>query len=278
MFSYDDDDEDEDDDLPYPEPLPRSVFLDPAFSPQTYLSTLRNRHQTLEDLRAELRARSQLLSRELVDLVNSHYQDFLGLGASLKGGDDKVENLRVGLLGLRREIESLRKVVGERRGAVENLLDERKKVARQVETGRRLLEFERRLTELEGRLLVEGKPEGQASLEGESEEDDEDEDEDEEGEVDGLSMSLPKLKQHVNEFVYLKALMEYLSFQHPFIVAQQSRVDTARTTLLIDLSTALKESRKVGEKGTSRLLTIISLYRKMGEAAEGVKVLKEAKK
>jgi hypothetical protein len=49
-----------------------------------------------------LRSRSQLLNKELLDLVNSNYQDFLNLGNSLHGGEEKVEEVRIGLLGFRK--------------------------------------------------------------------------------------------------------------------------------------------------------------------------------
>jgi hypothetical protein len=69
------------------------------------LASLRNRHQTLEDLRSELRTRSRELEKELVELVNRDYADFVGLGGALSGGDSKVVDLKMGLLGFRREIE-----------------------------------------------------------------------------------------------------------------------------------------------------------------------------
>ncbi|KAL1645780.1 hypothetical protein SLS58_003664 [Diplodia intermedia] len=99
-------DDDDDADLPYPAPLPRSAFTVPAeeFSAAQYLSTLSQRHQTLGDLRADLRARSGLISRELLDLVNANYADFLSLGRALRGGEDRVEEVRVGLLGLRKAV------------------------------------------------------------------------------------------------------------------------------------------------------------------------------
>ncbi|KAG4441728.1 hypothetical protein IFR05_002807, partial [Cadophora sp. M221] len=84
--------DDEEDNLPYPEALPRSDFLAPTFSAPAYLSTLSERHQTLEDLRSDLRERSQALSKELLDLVNTNYEQFLSLGSDLKGGEEKVED------------------------------------------------------------------------------------------------------------------------------------------------------------------------------------------
>ncbi|EOD52989.1 putative conserved oligomeric golgi complex subunit 2 protein [Neofusicoccum parvum UCRNP2] len=100
------DSDDDDASLPYPAPLPRSAFAIPAaqFSASRYLSTLSHRHQTLGDLRSDLRARSALISRELLDLVNANYADFLSLGQALRGGEERVEEVRVGLLGMRKAV------------------------------------------------------------------------------------------------------------------------------------------------------------------------------
>jgi len=39
-----------------------------------------------------------------VELVNRDYADFVGLGGSLRGGGGRVVDLRMGLLGFRREV------------------------------------------------------------------------------------------------------------------------------------------------------------------------------
>lgn len=72
--------------LPFPVALPRADFLAKDFRPAEYLSALPHRHQTLEDLRAELRERSAAISAELLELVNGNYTAFLSLGNELKGG------------------------------------------------------------------------------------------------------------------------------------------------------------------------------------------------
>jgi len=75
-------DNDHDSSLPFPKPLSRSPFLAPDFDPATFLSSLSNRHQSLADLRIELRDLSEALNKELLDLVNENYQDFLSLGSA----------------------------------------------------------------------------------------------------------------------------------------------------------------------------------------------------
>lgn len=263
-----------DDDLPYPEPLPRSAFLAPDFSPQTYLSTLHNRHQTLEDLRSELRARSQLLSRELLDLVNGNYQDFLGLGRSLRGGDERVEEVRVGLLGFRKEVDGVRKAVRDKEDKVGELVDERAEIRKQVALGRKLVDYEARLKALEELLVIETAGKDPLGREADLSDTEEDSDEDEDDGTLGISIS--KLRAHVLQFCIVQQAEKGLS-EHPFIIAQSPRMMKVRNMLLLDLSTALQQAKSAGESGKERVMKIMKIYADMDESAEAVKVLKSLK-
>ena len=271
------DDDSSDDNLPYPKPLSRAAFLTPDFDPTTFLSTLHNRHQTLEDLRAELRTRSQDLNKELLDLVNENYQDFLSLGSSLKGGDEKVEEVRLGLLGFQREVGVLRDKVEERRKEVEELVEERKRIRERVQLGRRLLEIERKIGDLEGRLMLAStSPRGtQVSQEGialsES-----DEESDEEPESDGIGIM--RLRRHMEQYMYIKGLVERTGSEHPFLVKQGERVLRLKQTVLLDLNSALKQAVAGGEDMRGDLLNLLGIYRQMGEASEAMQVLKESKR
>ena len=257
---------DDDEDLPFPTPLPRSAFLAPDFSPQEYLSSLRNRHQTLEDLRSDLRSRVQDLSKELFDLVNNEYEDFLSVGSTLKGGDDKIEQVRVGVLGFRREVEGIRDAVIARGEEVERLLEQRREVRRNIALGRQLLEIESRLEELEGRLIVEP---GQGD--GDDHEDDEDDLSDGDGTV--ASMQISKLRAHAQLYLQLKQAIEYV-IDHPFLDTQKPRMMRIRNTLFLDLNTALKQAKATGAAGSSNLMLIMGLYRELGEGGEAVRILK----
>lgn len=266
-------DSDSDTDLPYPEPLPRSAFLDPEFTPQKYLSTLHNRHQTLEDLRTELRSRSQLLSRELLDLVNANYTDFLSLGASLKGGDERVEEVRVGLLGFRKEVANLKEGVVSREREVESLVKQREEVRRNIAVGQRLIAFEEGLRNLEEALVIEARtaPDSDSDEE-EDEDDDDDDDEEEEGVLGGISVA--KLKRHVLQYKIVQEQGKVLG-EHTFVVAQAPRMAKVRSTLLLDLSTALRQAKVA--KASGSVLKIVKVYADMDEPGEAVKVLKGLK-
>ncbi|KAL6722201.1 hypothetical protein ACLMJK_001308 [Lecanora helva] len=260
--------------LPFPKPLPRSAFLTPDFSPTTFLSSLRNRHQTLEDLRSELRTRSQDLNKELLDLVNENYQDFLSLGSSLKGGDERVEEVRLGLMGFGKEVEGLRGKVEERKGEVEGLVRERRRIRGEIWLGRRLLEVEQRIGELEVRLMLVEK--GARNRDGEEEVDSESEEESgEEGEGSGLSVS--RLRRHVEQYLLISQSVERIGKDHPFLVKQDERVLRLKNTVLLDLNNALKQAVSNGENGGDDLLKLLMVYKQMDQGDEAISVLKELK-
>ncbi|KAK7517156.1 oligomeric golgi complex component, COG2-domain-containing protein [Phyllosticta citriasiana] len=302
------------DDLPYPLPLPRSPFTVPpsSFSAPAYLSTLSQRHQTLSDLRSDLRARSQLIARELLDLVNGNYVDFLSLGQALQGGEERVEEVRVGVLGLRGALGEVKGVVADREDEVRGLVEERERVRGGARVARALLEVECRMAECEDALGVAqevgmggaaaaaaaawGKKkkknrvkmgdEGKASSDDDDDDDsdddddeedyedeDDDDDDDEQQDIPG-AVSLPRLRRLVRQYLSIRQLAEHIGAEHPFLAAQEPRLIKIRNTLLLDLGAALKHAKAAGAAGQPRVLKIMSIYAEMDEGAEAVKVLK----
>ncbi|KAF7882671.1 uncharacterized protein EAF02_006034 [Botrytis sinoallii] len=272
---------DDEDNLPYPEALPRSDFLTPSFDAPTYLSTLSDRHQTLEDLRSDLRERSQSLSKELLDLVNTNYEQFLSLGSDLKGGEEKVEDVRVGLLGFKRGVEDVRGKVRERKLEVEGLLDEKKSVTKEIALGRKLLEVDSRLEELEDRLMVASlgrSPNGLEDSWSEDEDEEEDEDRDDlaiDGVVNGTSTK--KLQRFVLDYRNVEHLSITIGLDHPFIAAQQPRLLRLKNTIVLDLNNALKQALSLKVEGRPRLVRIMGIYRDLGAGDEAVKILRDFK-
>ncbi|KAL8687854.1 MAG: hypothetical protein Q9218_006087 [Villophora microphyllina] len=272
-FFFDDSDSSDsgEDNLPYPKPLSRAAFLTPDFDPATYLSTLRNRHQTLEDLRAELRGRSQDISKELLDLVNDNYQDFLSLGSSLRGGDEKVEEVRLGLLGFKRDVEGLKGKVDERRKEVEDLVTEKQEIRRQTQLGRTLLEMDQRLQELERSLMITSNgthQEPQVGVE-DIELGDSGDESDEGGEE---STSVSRLQRHAERYLLVQRMVKRVGPDHPFVINQQSRMERVRNTISLDLGNALKQT--VAEDH-EQMTKILGVYRDLGESQEALKALRE---
>ncbi|KAI1646696.1 oligomeric golgi complex component, COG2-domain-containing protein [Daldinia loculata] len=262
-------DNEDDAPLPFPTALPRSDFLAPDFDPAEYLSSLANRHQTLEDLRSDLRERSAAISTELLELVNANYTSFLSLGDELKGGEERVEDVRVALLGFRRAVEEIKGRVRERGSEVAGLNRDLSGVRSEVETGRKMIELDERISTLEGRLAV-----GSA---GPDSDDSDDDDEDDEDELDGaVGSSTAKLTELANEYIVVDELANDIGRETPFVRKAEERLTRCRNTILLDLGTALKEAKKAGARGQAKLLKLMGIYSLLDAQLEAVKALKSA--
>lgn len=298
-------------DLPFPTALSRKDFLAPTFDATSYLSSLfpseeggvsisAQRHQTLEDLRTELRERSSAISSELLELVNSNYTSFLGLGDELKGGDEKVEDVRVALFGFRRSVEDVQSRVKERRVAMDESCRELGKVRSSVNTGRRLLELDERVSQLEDRLAISernvGHENGDTNHEAlgdpvyeawdlESDDEEEDNGEGENGDDaddDEFVASGPrKLATLARDLVLANKLADAAGHHITIVKKADDRLAKCESTLLLDLSAAVKEARKLSNKkppstrAQARLLKLLAIYRILDREDEVIRLLKE---
>lgn len=220
--------------LPFPKPLSRSSFLEPDFDPTTFLANLSDRYQTLEDLRNELRELSQSLSKELLDLVNDNYQDFLSLGSILQGGEERIEEIRVGLLSFQRDLKSVRDNVKQRRGDVAALIDEKTRLASEAQDGKSLLEIGEQIEDLEVSLMIGTSTETPEGMEGQEFSDESDAD------VEDGGMSIHRLERHVEQYLILGLLIRRHKPSHPYIMAQSDRIFRIKSTISLDLEGALK--------------------------------------
>jgi hypothetical protein len=192
----------------------------------------------------------------------------------LRGGEEKVEGVRVGLLGFGKEVEELAKGVEEREEEVRRLVEERRGVRRRIEVGRRLVEFEERVRECEEAVgVVEREGGGFESDSSEEEEEEEDEGEDDEAR---FGTSVGRLRRNVVQYRMAGEVVKGLE-EHPFVVAQTQRLGKVRSILLLDLSTALQQAKRAGTAGSGRVMQIMKVYADMEESGEAVKVLKSLK-
>jgi hypothetical protein len=211
----------------------------------------------------------------LLDLVNENYQDFLSLGGSLQGGEEKIEEVRLGLLGFRRDVGALKDKVGAKQKEVEGLVTERKAIREDIQLGRALLDIDQRLQELEERLTIS------MIRPAESPEDDEGfsvSSDSENGTEDEQSGGVPtsRLQRHAQQYMYVTKLRDKIGRDHPFLVKQQGRVTRLRNTILLDLSNALKQSVKSMDQ--ERTMKVLGIYRDMDEAEEATKTLKDKRR
>lgn len=189
-----------------------------------------------------------------------------------------VEEVRVGLLGFRRDVEDLKRKVEERKMELAVLVEDKRRIRKDVQTGRALLEISQRLDELEQRLMVlpSGKVVGPLQDNCDSYGlDYSEEDSDEEGVHKAMSTS--RLQGQVHRFLHIKRLMVKAPSGHPFLGQQHERMKKVGHTLLLDLGSALTQVVAVDDLDKERLLKIASIYRDMGEGREALKVLKSLK-
>ncbi|KAK8017731.1 hypothetical protein PG993_014057 [Apiospora rasikravindrae] len=252
--------------FPSPTALPRTDFLSPSFDAASYLSSLSDRHQTLEDLRQDLRDRSAAISTELLELVNANYTSFLSLGSELKGGEERVEDVRVGLLGFRRAIEEVKGRVGDRGQEIQGLNTELGGVRGEIEKGRRMLELSDRLELLEGRLALDG-----AEIDSDDSEEDEDEDD---SQIVGSSAT--KLATLARDYTTVQALADDIGRDTPYVKKLAERIAKCRTTILLDLGTTIKAAKKAGASGQEKLLKLMAIYAMLDAQKDAIKALKGA--
>ena len=266
---------DSESDLPYPAPLDRNDFLRPDFSAASYLSTLQNRHQNLEDLQAELRSRSALLSNELLDLVNSNYQDFIELGLGLSGSEGKVEEVRLDVMGFRREVENMKSHISKEEFQTNGLIQERIQIQKDISLGRNLLHLDSRIRELERQLMISPNKEMKINGGREQSYDESLDVSSDDNEEDGMpALSHARLRRLVQKFLHLKQVVRHNGVNHPFVIAQTGRISKITEALRLDLSAALKRLKSETSPDADRLLQIIGLFRDMDEAAEALKILR----
>ncbi|KAI9740343.1 MAG: hypothetical protein M1834_004922 [Cirrosporium novae-zelandiae] len=275
-------------DLPFPAPLSRSAFQNPDFTPTSFLSTLSHRHQSLGDLRTDLLTLLQSLQTELRDLLNENYVGFLKLGEELRGGEDLVEGIRVGVLGVRGRVEGVRDVVEKRREEVKGLVEERKSIRNDIQVGRGLVEVEGRVSRLERAVMVAGTqpntPKEDPESDGDSSStttttsdfnDEESSSSDTETTSDSPTalISTSLLRRHIHSYLLIQQLISRLPPSHPFITKSISpRLKKIRDALLLDLGTALRQARNLPqERGSRRVVRVLGLYGEMGEEGEGVR-------
>lgn len=239
--------------------------MDSNFSAAEFLANLQNRFQTLEDLQSELQELLKSLNKELVDLVNDNYTDFLSLGDRLRGGEERIEEIRVGLLGFQRDVTGVRDLIAQRSDDVKELLQVKISIRQQIRTGTTLLEIDQRVTALESQLGMI--PEAKTFDKPKNTNGDEDFDEpdllsngfndwdevwtkDDFGGIDsdvsdedpdvGASGLPHRLARNVEALQIIQLLNQRCGEAHPFILAQRDRLSAIKDILRRDLEAEIR--------------------------------------
>ena len=180
----------------------------------------------------------------------------------------------MGLLGFRREIQSLKDKVDAKKKEIEELINERRVIQDDIQLGRTLLDIDHRIQKLEQRLMIasnhnleEGQGDEETVDRSESEDDSEDE--------SATGVPTSRLQRHAQQYLHIRKLADKVGLEHPYLAKQQERMMSLKYTVLLDLSNALKQS--TGAKDVTRIMRILGIYREMDEAGEAVKILKASK-
>ncbi|PNH29990.1 hypothetical protein BJF96_g6788 [Verticillium dahliae] len=143
-----------------------------------------------------------------------------------------------------------------------------------------MLELDDRVSALEEKLAVASMP-GKAPAHDADDDDawsvasSEDSDAEDDEVYTGLVGTSPsKLSALAHDCCIIEALADVAGRNTPFVTKIESRMMRCRNTLLLDLNAALKESRKAGDKGKSRLVKYLGLYGLLDAEAEAIKALK----
>ncbi|TMW98307.1 hypothetical protein EJD97_004203 [Solanum chilense] len=107
-----------------PQWLNPTLFQSQDFDPESYISDLRT-FVPLETLRSELRSHFTSLQRDLVDLINRDYADFVSLSTKLTDVDAAVVRMRAPLFEIREKIDGFRNAVEGSLAALQNRLKQR---------------------------------------------------------------------------------------------------------------------------------------------------------
>lgn len=107
-----------------PQWLNPTLFQSQDFDPESYISDLRT-FVPLETLRSELRSHFTSLQRDLVDLINRDYADFVSLSTKLTDVDAAVVRMRAPLVEIRDKIDAFRNAVEGSLAALQNRLKQR---------------------------------------------------------------------------------------------------------------------------------------------------------
>ena len=182
------------------------------------------------------------MNTELLNLVNDNYQEFLSLGSNLQGGEEHVEGTRVGLLGLQRYLCSIRDSIVQRRTEFAALLEEKREIGRRIRDGHTFTSVAEQVEDLEAELILPGSNRAsQAALLAPHERF-----EGIDGDSDGFPDGEPpthKLERQVEQYQVLMLLFQRHSGSTQFVARQAERIARIRSTLFIDVDSALKASR-----------------------------------
>ncbi|KAK4050873.1 hypothetical protein OIV83_003295 [Microbotryomycetes sp. JL201] len=234
-------------DLPDVDPLDGSVFRAPEFDASEFLLT--RRHTALDELRSELRAYQATLKSQLVAVINTEYEAFIGLSIGLRQANvsQSLATIKRPVLSIKSEVTRVKQELEGMRKDMADLLEQRKHLRETKSALRRLLETEQAVEKVEGLLKI-----GDASLTGTKER---------ESIERSLESPARRIERVASEYSHMLYLVSKAG-DSPFIQSLEPRLSKASSVLHLELEQLLVHTLKTAQRGDGESKdSLISLLR-----------------
>lgn len=143
----------DDTELPSARLISRDDFSGESFDVDEFL-TKSHKYQTLDDLHRQLKKWDEELSKELIDIINAEYDDFVGQDKALEGGNALTQDVKLEVLRFQSEIKRVRDVFEDNGNNVQKLYKERKALKELERMALLLLEYSTRISDIDAQLSV----------------------------------------------------------------------------------------------------------------------------
>lgn len=133
-------------------PFPVQIDRDKISSGDDLLSQELTQFKTLEDLKGEFFQWIQILENEVVELINKEYQQFVALGNSVSGGNDKVQEIKHRLVLFQRQVEQVKEEVDGTAERIARVLTSQNELLQERQRAMELILYIRAFQEVELRV------------------------------------------------------------------------------------------------------------------------------
>lgn len=133
-------------------PFPVQIDRERIHSGDDLLSRELTQFKTLEDLKSEFGQWIQTLEDEVVALINREYQQFVALGNSVNGGNEKAQEIKQRLVFFQRQVEQVKEEVDAAADRIVKVMSSQNRLNTERERAMELIQYIRAFQEVELRV------------------------------------------------------------------------------------------------------------------------------
>ncbi|KAM0790884.1 hypothetical protein ACM66B_004723 [Microbotryomycetes sp. NB124-2] len=250
--------------LPEVEPLDGSVFRQAQFDASEWLLT--RRHTALDELRSELRAYQATLKSQLVAVINTEYEAFIGLSIGLRQANvsQSLATIKRPVLSIKSEVSRVKQELENMRQDMSDLLEQRKQVRESKTMLRRLLETEQAVEKVEGLLKIGDAASSSSKERGTIE--------------NSLESPARRIERIASEYSHMLYLVSKAG-DSPFIKSLEPRLAKIASVLHFDLerllSDTLKSARNDARDMRDSLVSLLRTYSALGDVSTAEDIVRK---